>query len=120
MKLLLDMNIPFTYSVHFAQRSIKALRWSDVGSPDADDELIMAFAREKDYIVLTYDLDFGTLLSVTHDMKPSVVQIRSSVLNTEQDVDLVVAALYKYRNELLQGAVLSISQRKARIHILPL
>jgi len=55
MKLLLDMNIPLKYSTLFDNNGVEYLRWSVVGSPNAPDEEIMAFARENNLIVLTYD-----------------------------------------------------------------
>ncbi len=37
----------------------------------------MDYARANDYIVLTHDLDFGTILAATRGTGPSVVQIRN-------------------------------------------
>ena len=79
MKILLDMNIPLKYAALLANKDIETLRWSDIGATNAADEEIMAYARDNNLIVLTYDLDFSTILSVTHEQKPSVVQIRASV-----------------------------------------
>ena len=120
MKILLDMNIPLKYMKLLANNGISALRWSDVGSPSATDEEIMAYAFDNNYVVLTYDLDFGTILSSTHDMKPSVVQIRASIPKAEKAVELVVTALARYANELETGAILTIDLQKSRIRLLPL
>lgn len=88
MKILLDMNIPAKYAALLSNKGIEFLRWSDVGSPNAKDSQIMAYARDNGYIVLTFDLDFGAILSGTHDSKPSIVQIRASIRSAEQAVDL--------------------------------
>ena len=37
----------------------------------------MAWARENGYVVFTHDLDFGTLLALTRDAGPSVIQVRT-------------------------------------------
>jgi predicted nuclease of predicted toxin-antitoxin system len=37
----------------------------------------MAWARENGHVVLTHDLDFGTLLALTRANGPSVVQVRA-------------------------------------------
>ena len=37
----------------------------------------MAFAAANDFVVLTHDLDFGSILAATQGKKPSVVQIRA-------------------------------------------
>lgn len=41
----------------------------------------MAYAKANEYIVLTHDLDFSTILAATHGEKPSVVQIRANDVN---------------------------------------
>jgi predicted nuclease of predicted toxin-antitoxin system len=37
-------------------------------------------SAEHDYVVLTADLDFGSILAVTGRQKPSVIQIRDDLL----------------------------------------
>jgi predicted nuclease of predicted toxin-antitoxin system len=120
MKLLLDMNIPLKYAELLNNRGIETLRWSDVGAPNALDMEIMAYARAHNLIVLTFDLDFSTMLSVTHDSKPSIAQIRASVLYADQSADFIATALFRNADELEKGAILSIDLRKARIRLLPL
>ena len=80
----------------------------------------MEYARDNNFIVLTYDLDFGTLLSITHDSKPSEVQIRASIQNAEQATDYIATTLFRYTDELEKGAILTIDLIKARIRLLPL
>jgi len=120
MKILLDMNIPQKYTGLLANKNIEVLRWSDAGAPDATDAEIMEYARINDFIVLTCDLDFGAILSVTHERKPSVVQIRGSILHAEKATDIIVAALYQCCDELKKGAILSIDSKNARLRLLPL
>ena len=120
MRILLDMNIPLKYAVLLSNKGIESLRWSDVGSPSAADSEIMTYAHDNNYIVLTFDLDFSAILSSTHDSKPSIVQIRASIRNAEQSVDLIVAALLQNAYELEQGAILTIDTKKSRVRLLPL
>ena len=120
MKLLLDMNIPLRFSALFANKGIDSVRWSDMGSPNAKDTEIMAYARDNDLIVLTYDLDFSAILSATHDKKPSLIQIRASVQHAEKAVNLVAAAMMQNKNNLEKGAIISVDLQKARLRLLPL
>ncbi|MCL2517219.1 MAG: DUF5615 family PIN-like protein [Oscillospiraceae bacterium] len=120
MKLLLDMNIPFKYATLLAENGVECVRWCEVGAPNATDSEIMEYARNNDYIVLTFDLDFSIILSVTHELKPSVAQIRASILQADKAVDLIVKALFRNEDELKKGAILSIDLKKARIRLLPL
>ena len=120
MKILLDMNIPLKYAELLRKNGVESLSWSDVGAPYATDAEIMAYARKNDYIVLTYDLDFSAILSVTHDFKPSVAQIRASVRDAEQAVDLISTVLFQNEKQLEKGAILSIDLNKSRLRLLPL
>jgi predicted nuclease of predicted toxin-antitoxin system len=114
------MNIPFKYAELLNKKGIETLRWSDIGMPNASDKEIMAYARVHNLIVLTFDLDFSTMLSVTHDSKPSIAQIRASVLYAEQSVEFIANSLLRNADELEKGAILSIDIKKARIRLLPL
>ena len=120
MNVLLDMNIPLKYAPLLAQRGVIPYRWSDIGAPNATDTAIMTYARENNFVVLTCDLDFSTILAVTHELKPSVAQIRASVLYAERAADLISSALLQYTNELEKGAILSIDLKGARIRLLPI
>ena len=120
MKVLLDMNIPLKYAAMLANKGIDTVRWSDVGSPRATDEEIMKYARENNLVVLTYDLDFSTILAATHELKPSVAQIRASVLHAERATDLIAVALIQNTDEMEKGAIMSIDLHKSRLRVLPL
>jgi len=120
MKILLDMNIPLKYAPLLTKRGVVVLRWADIGVPDAADTEIMEYAKDNDCVVLTCDLDFSAILSATCDCKPSVIQIRASVVHAERVVDLITAALFRYSVELSKGAILSVDINKARLRLLPL
>jgi len=120
MKILLDMNIPLRYSKLLTDKNIDSVRWSDVGVCNAEDHEIMSYARNNEYIVLTCDLDFSAILSATHEQKPSIVQIRASVIHAERAIDLITTAIRKNAGDLEKGAILSIDLKKARLRILPL
>ena len=120
MKLLLDMNIPQKYVSLLREKGFDVLRWSDVGEPNAADDRIMEYARENDFIVVTYDLDFSAILSATHAPKPSVVQVRATIPQATQIVDLIAIALLQNKDSLISGAILTIDSKKARFRMLPL
>jgi len=120
MKILLDMNIPQSYANLLLQQGISVTLWRDVGAINAPDTEIMNYARDNDYVVMTCDLDFSAILSVTKDKKPSIAQIRASVQKSEQATALISAALVRHADELEVGAILSIDLKNSRIRFLPL
>lgn len=71
-------------------------------------------------MVLTSDLDFGTILAITHGEKPSVVQLRSDNLSHETIGKQVIEALHQLNSELAQGALVTIEPERTRLRILPL
>ena len=80
----------------------------------------MAFAKGAGYVVLTHDLDFGSILAATHGDKPSVIQIRSGTLSTAAIGPFVVKTLIQMEAEIESGALLTIEPPRARIRLLPL
>ena len=120
MKILIDMNLSPKLVEKLSNRGISSAHWFNIGAPDAKDTEIMEYARDNNYIVLTYDLDFSAILSATHGQKPSVVQMRAQRFHTEQTVELLVAALLQSADELEKGAILTVDIQKSRLRLLPL
>ncbi|MFP5306698.1 MAG: DUF5615 family PIN-like protein, partial [Gammaproteobacteria bacterium] len=54
-----------------AERGHTARHWLDYGSPTSTDTEIMAATRASGEVVVTNDLDFGTLLALSGDDGPS-------------------------------------------------
>lgn len=98
----------------------EAVHWSECGELDATDLSIMDYARSNGFVILTHDLDFGTLLSSRPDSGPSVVQLRAQNLTPQFAGDLVLRTLTLARRELEQGAIVTIELARVRLRILPL
>jgi len=120
MKLLVDMNLSPKWTGFLVSAGFDAIHWSVLGTANAPDSEIMRHAREGDWVVLTSDLDFGTILAVTHGAKPSVVQLRSDNLNHQAIGKQLIAALHQLESELLNGALVTIEPDRTRLRILPL
>jgi predicted nuclease of predicted toxin-antitoxin system len=119
MKVLVDMNLSPAWAHFRRERGFESIHLSAVGSGRADAEL-MHWAAERDYILLTADLDFGATLAATRGRRPSVVQVRSDLLAPAAIGDVVVAALRQSQEELVDGALISVDANRARLRILPL
>jgi predicted nuclease of predicted toxin-antitoxin system len=77
MKLLVDMNLSPNWVVVLKEAGWKAVHWSQVGNLRAADSEILAWAKQNGHIVITHDLDFGSLLALTQAIGPSVIQVRT-------------------------------------------
>jgi len=120
MKILLDMNLPEVWERFLNDAGHVAIHWSRVGDIRAFDEQIMDWARVRGYVVLTHDLDFGSLLYVTNAKSPSVIQIRAEPILPGSVGPIVLEALDVAARMLKEGALVTIDPRRHRIRLLPL
>jgi predicted nuclease of predicted toxin-antitoxin system len=120
MKLLVDMNLSPRWVDLLMRSGLDALHWSTVGAKNAPDSQIMAYALANDFVVLTHDLDFGTILAATQGNKPSVVQIRADNVSPDAIGQRVLIALRQMESELAEGALLTIDPNRTRLRVLPL
>lgn len=120
MKVLIDMNLSPEWAAVFGRNGHEAIHWSVVGDPEAADRTIMAWARANGYIVFTHDLDFGSILAVTHAEGPSIIQIRTQDVTPGHLETVVMGALNRYVSLLEEGALIVLDEVKARVRILPL
>lgn len=120
MKLLVDMNLSPRWVDVLLQAGHEAIHWSAVGDPQATDAEIMSTAVELHAVVLTNDLDFGTMLAASGAEGPSVIQLRSTDLRPQAVAGLVTAALAQLATELDSGALVTIQAGSARLRVLPL
>ena len=120
MKLLIDMNISPQLVDIFVEQGWQALHWSAIGDPRAGDSTIMEWARDNGYVVFTHDLDFGTLLAVTHAQGPSVIQVRTQNILSQNFCVRLIQTLRKYEPALEKGALMVIDETRSRMRLLPL
>ena len=97
-----------------------AVHWSTVGDPSAEDSVLMAWALANGYVVFTHDLDFGTMLALTHATGPSVFQVRGQNVVPEDIGPIVIAALRQHDAALAAGALVVVDVKKSRVRVLPL
>lgn len=120
LRIVIDMNLSPQWLPTFKKHGIEAVHWSDIGRPNAPDEEISNWARKHRYIIFTHDLDFGTMLALTQEQAPSIIQVRSQNILPESMADIVVKVIHRYEKELLAGALLVVDETRSRVRILPL
>lgn len=120
VRLVIDMNLSAEWVAELAQHGWTAVHWSTVGDPRADDAAVMAWALANNSVVFTHDLDFGTMLALTHATGPSVLQVRGQNVLPEDIGPVVVAALCQFDADLAAGALVVVDVKKSRVRVLPL
>jgi predicted nuclease of predicted toxin-antitoxin system len=120
MRIVIDMNLSPKWAGFLQQRGCDAAHWSEIGSPNASDNGILAYAREHGWVVLTSDLDFGAILAATGGNSPSVVQIRADNLRIEAIGTAVATAILQMNEQLDAGALVTVEVTRNRIVSLPI
>lgn len=120
LNILIDMNLSPDWIGLLQNAGWTATHWSTVGDPKAADRTIMDWAEANGYIVFTHDLDFGTILALTHKSGPSVLQVRGEDVFPDHMGKLVVAAIRQHETELVAGALVVVEERKNRVRVLPI
>jgi predicted nuclease of predicted toxin-antitoxin system len=77
-------------------------------------------AAANGYIVFTHDLDFGTMLALTHATGPSVLQVCAEDVLPDHLEGVVIAALKQHDADLASGALVVVDESKSRVRILPI
>jgi len=120
MKLLLDMNLSPTWVRFLEENGFEAVHWSTTGEPTATDAVVMAWARDRGFVVITHDLDFSAILATTEAVGPSVVQVRTQDVLPDVVGSVVVRVLRDHLTALDQGAIVSIDELASRVRVLPI
>lgn len=120
MKRLVDMNLSPSWVRFFAANGVSAQHWSAIGAAVSRDAVIAAHARDNGLVILTQDLDFGTILASSRAAKPSVVQIRADDTMPDAIGSLVLDSLAQCAAELEGGAIVTIDSTRVRVSVLPL
>ncbi|MCY4369339.1 MAG: DUF5615 family PIN-like protein [bacterium] len=118
--LLLDMNLSPEWVPMLRAQGWEAVHWSTVGSPRATDREMMDWAAAHQYVVFTHDLDFGTMLALSHEAGPSVLQVRAENVLPDHLGAAVVAALGQHEADLSSGALVVVDEGRSRVRVLPI
>ncbi len=119
-KLLLDMNLSPHWVPVLHKHGWQAVHWSNFGNSRASDRDIMNWAVGHKYVVFTHDLDFGTMLALSHAIGPSVIQIRAENIMPNHLEGSIISALNQHEADLSAGALVVVDESRSRVRVLPI
>lgn len=120
MKFLADMGISPGTVAFLRDTGHEALHLHEQGLDRWSDAEILEKARREDWIVLTSDLDFGDLLAASGDSLPSVVIFRLQDMRPANLNGYLRQILARHAADLTQGVIISVTERRFRVHRLPI
>jgi predicted nuclease of predicted toxin-antitoxin system len=121
VRFVVDANLSPKVAGHLRDGGHDAVHVAEVDLLSASDSTIMEWARENRRVVVSNDTDFGTLLAQQGASEPSFVLFRQ-LQDRKADglAALLLANLDAVTDDLLAGAVVTVTPRHLRVRPLPI
>lgn len=120
MRFLIDMNLSPRWVDLLTAAGHDAVHWSRVGAADAPDRALIELAVKDKRVILTQDLDFGTILAVGGMKVPSVIQFRSQAVLPANAGAALLDAAAATEEYLAAGDLVTIDTSGHRVTVLPI
>jgi predicted nuclease of predicted toxin-antitoxin system len=120
MRFLADMGISPLTVRYLQEMGHEATHLHSLGLDEMSDSDILQKAQCEDAILLTHDLDFGELLALRRALMPSVITFRMRDMTPGNVNRYLRQILEQHTGVLSTGCAMTVSERRIRVHRLPL
>lgn len=116
MKFLLDSNLSHRVAQLLRDAGVDAAHVRDYDLQHATDLMILEFARQYLFVLVSEDTDFGELLARQRTVAPSFVLLRTyEPMTPDEQAAILLANLPRLRGDLDQGAIVVIERSRLRV-----
>ena len=116
MRLLIDAALSSLVARKLRDSGYDAVHVRDRGMMSARDSEIVALAEQEDRIIISADTDFGTLLTLRRQAKPSFILLRRDIEHRPHlQVEVLLRELPSLQEPLAAGAIVVITADRIRI-----
>ncbi|MGH2861187.1 MAG: DUF5615 family PIN-like protein [Solirubrobacteraceae bacterium] len=120
MRFLIDECVSPRVGEVLKEAGHDAVHLRDVGLLGANDSDVMASATADSRVVVSADTDFGELLATRGATLPSVILLRQSDRTAAHQAQTILANLPQVESDLQTGAVVSVTDDRVRVRLLPI
>jgi predicted nuclease of predicted toxin-antitoxin system len=120
MKFLLDMGISPRTAEYLRGLGHNAVHLVEQHLHRLPDPQIIEKARSENRIILTHDLDFGSLMAASRQQLPSIIIFRLTSMRPENIHVYLELILNDHSSALVEGVILSVSEQLIRVRQLPI
>ena len=120
MKFLLDENLPPSLCVQLSEIGHEAIHVRQCGLTGAPDLEIVNYTKAKQLCIITHDLDFSRIISLSGLDKPSVITLRHEKIGPQILLNVLTSQIPHIESILENGALVTIDEDKIRYRLLPL